>query len=164
MSKKTKLIAFIVAIVLILESEVAIYAIGNARLKKKYNNGKKSGASPDTEESDKDSAADPEADPEVDAALQKITWKNEEQAFHYTQPTMIIRDNVPRYIDGSLVEDKVYVGLDVLEVLDQFADVYGFEKAEDNFRVDGTDHIKAPVSSDTICSRHTPDMMYTDIS
>lgn len=143
MSKKTKLIAFIVAIVLILESEVAIYAIGNARLKKKYNNGKKSGASPDTEESDKDSAADPEADPEVDAALQKITWKNEEQAFHYTQPTMIIRDNVPRYIDGSLVEDKVYVGLDVLEVLDQFADVYGFEKAEDNFRVDGTDHIKA---------------------
>ncbi len=142
MSKKTKLIAFIVALVLILESEVVVYLIGNANLKKKYK-GKSSGKDAATStETGIDSDVDPNADPNIESdnksEAMKVTWKSEEKPLHYTEPSTVYRNGIPCYIDASSYDEWIISGHDVISWLDDNREVFGFESAQDNFRIVGS--------------------------
>lgn len=142
MSKKTKLIAFIVALVLILESEVVVYLIGNANLKKKYK-GKSSGKDAATST---ETGIDPDVDPDVDPGIDpidgseamKVTWKSEEESLHYTEPSTIYRNGIPCYIDASSYEKWIVSGHDIITWLDDNREAFGFESAKENFRVVGS--------------------------
>ncbi|MCQ2483435.1 MAG: M4 family metallopeptidase [Clostridia bacterium] len=133
MSKKTKLIAFFVALIVIIEAEGLWLAIGNYKLKKKYAD--KSDKEAVSLSEDGEDGEDSLNDPYELSEVKKVTWKNAESTFHYTSPKMIYRNGVPCYINRNMEITNVYTGYNVVSALNDLSDLYGFENAEDEFHV-----------------------------